>query len=109
MLTSNQVVIPPYSGSSPAWTPSKCTTDGHTIESFFADHEITLHTSLHEYIKSFISVKFIIVITQFRVSIATNCPSLTYCKNVIYAVDHERASSLLFQCIVSILRLRKIF
>jgi hypothetical protein len=41
-------------------------------------------------------------ITQFRVTIAINCQTLTCCMNESYVVDHERANSLLFQCVVHI-------
>jgi uncharacterized membrane protein len=43
-------------------------------------------------------------ITQFRVTIATNCRKLilVFCMSASYVVDYERASRLLFQCVVSI-------
>jgi hypothetical protein len=47
-------------------------------------------------------VGFIIVITQFRVTTATSCRALTRVLNVIYVEGHERASSLLLQCTVSV-------
>jgi hypothetical protein len=53
--------------------------------------------------KRFGNVPFIITITEFQVSIATNCKASTRGMNVSYAVGHELVSSLLFQCIVSIL------
>jgi hypothetical protein len=53
--------------------------------------------------KSFVSLRFIVVITRFKVSTVTYCPVLTRCVIISYIVGHERASSLLFQCIVSIL------
>jgi hypothetical protein len=48
-------------------------------------------------------------ITQFPVTIATNCQVLICCMNVKYIVSHERASSLFFQCFVSILWVMIIF
>jgi hypothetical protein len=45
------------------------------------------------------SEKLIVVITEYRVTIATNCMDV-----LSYVVGHERVNSVLFQCIVSILR-----
>jgi hypothetical protein len=44
-----------------------------------------------------------VIIRQFQVTIATNCPALTRCMTVSYVVVHEQANSPLFQCIVFIL------
>jgi hypothetical protein len=52
------------------------------------------------YKESFLSQRFTIVVTQFQVIIATNCPALTRCMNVIYVVCLEQANSLLFRYIV---------
>jgi hypothetical protein len=46
---------------------------------------------------------------QFRASRATSCKALINCINVSYVVGHERANSLLFQRIVSILYVLIIF
>jgi hypothetical protein len=51
----------------------------------------------------FLSVKFIIVMTKFRVTIATSWLALTRCMKLNYAVGHERARSTLFQAIITIL------
>jgi hypothetical protein len=52
---------------------------------------------------SFVNVRFIIIITQFKVAIATNYLTLTPYLNVIYEICDKRANSLLFQFIMSIL------
>jgi hypothetical protein len=46
---------------------------------------------------------------QFQSTIATNCWALTCCMNVSYTAGNERACSILFKCIVSILRVLLIF
>jgi hypothetical protein len=48
------------------------------------------HTKKQWYSKSLsiASVRFAIVITQFRVTTATNFRALTYYMNVSYAIDH---------------------
>jgi hypothetical protein len=61
------------------------------------------------YIRYFVSARFIIVITQFQVTIATDCRALPRCMNISYAVCHERTSSLLFQCIVSTVSVSMVF
>jgi hypothetical protein len=58
---------------------------------------------LHMYKVGVVSVKLIIVVTRFRVTIATKCRSLTPCLHVCYAVGYERDRSILFRNIVSIL------
>jgi hypothetical protein len=59
---------------------------------------MVLYVSLHMYnIKSFESVRSIIVIRKCQVTIATNCWEITHCMS--YVVGHEIAISLLFQCI----------
>jgi hypothetical protein len=61
------------------------------------------------YIKMFCNLRFIIVMLQFQFTIATNCQALTRCMKVSYVEGQEGASSLLFQCIVSILRVLIVF
>jgi hypothetical protein len=46
---------------------------------------------------------------QYQVAITTNCQPITCCMKVIYVDGHERENNLLFQCIVSILRVLIIF
>jgi hypothetical protein len=54
---------------------------------------------------SFLSARFIILITQFQVNMATNCRALTLCMNDniymlherMFCSSHERPSSVLFQ------------
>jgi fatty acid desaturase len=53
--------------------------------------------------KGYVSLRFITDITQFRVTITTNCRVLTRYTNVSYAVSYEQVSHVFFQCIVSIL------
>jgi hypothetical protein len=43
-----------------------------------------------------------IVITQFPVTITTNCQALTRCMNVSYVVGHHQAPSLLLYCVAEI-------
>jgi hypothetical protein len=43
---------------------------------------------------SFVSVRFIIIITQFRIAIATEGRELTSCMNVSFVVGHEREKDL---------------
>jgi hypothetical protein len=57
--------------------------------------------SLHTY--KFVNMRFITVITQFRDTMAMNCPPLTCCMKMSYAVGHELAGSLPFQRLVFIL------
>jgi hypothetical protein len=45
-------------------------------------------------------VRFIIVISQIRVTVTTNGRAVTRWMNVSYTVGRERPSSLLLQCIV---------
>jgi hypothetical protein len=54
-------------------------------------------------------MRFITIITQFQVTTAMNYTAYIRCINVNYVVDHEQARSLLFQCILSILRMLVIF
>jgi hypothetical protein len=53
--------------------------------------------------KHFVSVRFIIAIKQNHFIVSTNCRALTFCINVSYVVNPERANSLLFQVTVYIL------
>jgi hypothetical protein len=46
--------------------------------------------------KQFINVRFLIVIVQFKASIATNVQGLTYFVNVSYVEGHKRESNLSF-------------
>jgi hypothetical protein len=52
------------------------------------DLELNLLTPIENF---HLRAKFIIDITQFRVSIATNFPGLTRCMNVTYAVGRKRS------------------
>jgi hypothetical protein len=70
--------------------------DFFTITTVSLDYE-------YEKVKRVGSMRFVTVITQFQVTVVTNCRALTYCVNVIYVVCQERASSLFFQYILSIL------
>lgn len=54
------------------------------------------------YIK-IVSLRFMIVITLTKVTIETNVLAVISFMNVSYVVGHGRVSSLLFQCILSIL------
>jgi hypothetical protein len=54
------------------------------------------------YNKFFVSVRFLVVITQLPVTIATNCRTLRGCMNVSSVTYHEGARSLLFKFILSI-------
>jgi hypothetical protein len=58
--------------------------------------------SVNIYKEDVVDMRFVTVITQFQVTIATNCQLLTHCMNV-NSVGHERTSSALLRCIVSIL------
>jgi hypothetical protein len=51
----------------------------------------------------FVNVIFIIVITQFQVTILTHPQVLTCCINANYVVGHKQESKVLFQCMMSIL------
>lgn len=62
----------------------------HVCHNDYLRYDIYIFFSVRE------AVRFSIAITQFRVTIAMNC------MHVSYVVGHERESSLLFQCIVSI-------
>jgi hypothetical protein len=59
--------------------------------------------------KTYVSARLIIVITQFQVSISTNCVALTLCMDVDYLLDQKPENNLPFQCIVSILWVLIIF
>lgn len=48
-------------------------------------------------------------ITQYRVTTAMNCRALIFCLNISYVVGDERAISLSFRCILSILWVLKTF
>jgi hypothetical protein len=48
--------------------------------------------------KKFVSVKSIILTTQFHVVIASNSRMLKRCMNICYVIGYERATSPLFQC-----------
>jgi hypothetical protein len=41
--------------------------------------------------------------TQFRITVVANCRALTRCMNLRHVVGHERASSILLHCVMSIL------
>jgi hypothetical protein len=45
---------------------------------------------------SFVSVRFAVHFTQFHVTIATNCRSLTRCMNVSYVVGHDGRAAVCF-------------
>lgn len=49
-------------------------------------------------------MRFIIAFTQSLVAAATNSRVLTYRENISYVVSQERVSGLLFQSIVSTMR-----
>jgi hypothetical protein len=61
------------------------------------------------YVRVLLSVGFIFVVSLFRVIITTNCVALTRCMIVSCVIDHELASSLLFQCTESVLSALVIF
>jgi hypothetical protein len=54
------------------------------------------HPQGSEFMKSFVSPMFIIVIMQFQATIAVNCRVLTCCKYVNYVIGHEQVSSDVF-------------
>jgi hypothetical protein len=72
------------------------------LKSYTTPIKVYIHIWAPLYI-CFISVGFAIVIIQYQVAIATNSLALTCFMNVSYVVGHERASSLYFQYIVSLL------
>lgn len=45
-----------------------------------------------------LSVRFIIVVKHFLVTMTRNCCAWTYCMNVSYVVGHEQSSCFLFRC-----------
>jgi hypothetical protein len=47
---------------------------------------------------------FLCVTIQFQVTTTMNSLMLTHCMNASYMVGHKQASSLLFQCVVYIVR-----
>jgi hypothetical protein len=51
--------------------------------------------------RTFPSVRFVTVVTQVRVTVATKYGALKYRMNANYVVGHERASRILFRCIMS--------
>jgi hypothetical protein len=64
-----------------------------------------MHPPTHAYIrvrmhthtqKVLVSMRFIIVITKFPVTKATNCQAVTFYMNISYAVGQEQASCILF-------------
>jgi hypothetical protein len=60
-------------------------------------------TNLSTYIEKIVCASFIIVITQFRITIVSNFLALTRCTNKSYVVGHLRGSGLLFYYIMSVL------
>jgi hypothetical protein len=67
----------------------------------------SLNLFLHK--ERFMSVRDIILITQFWVTVAMNCRGLTRCVKESYVASHERANNLSCHCIVSIMWILVIF
>jgi hypothetical protein len=73
-------------------------------KSFLPTEYRELYKNPSIYVKDFLNVRFTIVTTKFLIIVTTDCRELTCCENVTYVVSHEGVRSLLFLCIVPILR-----